>query len=159
MYTGLPQTPCTASWTSTGADAEGAALSVSHSGNVNVGTANASATFLGDANHTGSSNSATFAITKATLDVDAQDASKTYGDLDPAFEQYVTRYQAILEKLRIARSTIQACCGLASNSFSSRGWWGAETSTRCGSASAASSVAKPRERAGTLERRRDHRPP
>ena len=85
VYTGLPQTPCTASWTSTGADAEGAALSVSHSGNVNVGTANASATFLGDANHTGSSNSATFAITKATLDVDAQDASKTYGDLDPAF--------------------------------------------------------------------------
>jgi hypothetical protein len=51
--------------TSTGADAETAALTVGYSDNVVVGTATASATFAGDANHTGSSNATTFDITKA----------------------------------------------------------------------------------------------
>jgi hypothetical protein len=41
-------------------------VSVSYSNNTNAGTANASASFTGDANHTGSSDSKNFAISKAS---------------------------------------------------------------------------------------------
>jgi hypothetical protein len=84
VYNGLAQTPCTASWASTGTDGEGAALTPTYSNNTNVGTANASATFAGDANHTGNSNSANFEITKATLSVNADHMVKTFGQSDPA---------------------------------------------------------------------------
>jgi hypothetical protein len=60
-YTGAAQTPCTASVT--GAGGLNQSLAVSYSNNVNVGTAQASATFAGDANHEGGGDSRTFAIT------------------------------------------------------------------------------------------------
>src|SRR5207245_2460991 len=62
-YTGSAQTPCSA--TVTGAGGLSLAPTPSYSGNTNAGTATASYTFSGDANHTGSSDSKTFDITKA----------------------------------------------------------------------------------------------
>ena len=62
-YNGSAQTPCSASVT-------GAALIqtliVAYVNNINAGTAIASASYPGDANHTGSSGSATFMITQAS---------------------------------------------------------------------------------------------
>ena len=66
-YTGDPLEPCTAN--ATGAGALDVALTVTYTGNLNAGTANASATYAGDANHTGNSASSTFAIERAPSDV------------------------------------------------------------------------------------------
>jgi hypothetical protein len=65
-YTGAAQTPCTATATGTGLNLS---VPVTYTANVNAGTATASATFAGDATYTGSSGSATFAITKAASTV------------------------------------------------------------------------------------------
>src|SRR5439155_6724370 len=63
-YTGSALTPCTASVSGAGGLSQ--ALTVSYSNNTNAGTASASASYAGDANHLGSSDSATFAIAKAS---------------------------------------------------------------------------------------------
>jgi hypothetical protein len=62
-YTGAALEPCTASYS--GAGGLTGTLTPTYTDNVNVGTAHVSATYGGDANHTGSSNSANFEITKA----------------------------------------------------------------------------------------------
>ncbi len=62
-YTGSALTPCTAA--ATGADGLNQPLSIAYTGNTNVGAAGASASYGGDANHTGSSGSGGFAITQA----------------------------------------------------------------------------------------------
>src|SRR5881296_1262272 len=62
-YDGTAHTPCSA--TVAGAGGLSLAPTPSYSGNTNAGTATASHTFPGDANHTGSSDSKTFDITKA----------------------------------------------------------------------------------------------
>src|SRR5439155_1225526 len=62
-FTGSPLTPCTASVSGVGGLSQ--ALTVSYSNNTNAGTATASASYAGDANHLGSSDSATFTIDKA----------------------------------------------------------------------------------------------
>jgi hypothetical protein len=62
-YTGSALTPCTA--TVTGAGGLNQSLTVNYTNNTNAGTATASATFDGDANHTGSSDSKNFTINKA----------------------------------------------------------------------------------------------
>jgi hypothetical protein len=62
-YTGSALEPCSA--TATGAGGLNADLTVSYSDNVNAGTATASASYGGDANHIGDNGSATFAIEKA----------------------------------------------------------------------------------------------
>jgi hypothetical protein len=62
-YDGSPQTPCTASVTGAGGLSQ--LLSVSYAGNTNAGTASASASFAGDDNHDGSSDSKNFIIDKA----------------------------------------------------------------------------------------------
>ncbi|MHA6523527.1 hypothetical protein [Tessaracoccus sp. G1721] len=66
-YTGLPMTPCSASATGVGMAA--VSRTPSYTGNVNVGTATASASWAGDVNHTGSSGTGTFVITKAASTV------------------------------------------------------------------------------------------
>jgi len=66
-YTGAALEPCAASYT--GAGGLSGTLTPTYMDNVNVGTAHASATYGGDANHDGSSNSATFEITKASSTV------------------------------------------------------------------------------------------
>ena len=62
-YTGLPLTPCTASYTTS--DGLSGSLTVSYTDNVNVGTATASSTYAGDANHESSANASTFTIFNA----------------------------------------------------------------------------------------------
>jgi len=62
-YNGAAQTPCTA--TVTGIGGLNDSLTVSYTNNINAGTASASASFAGDANHNGSSDSKTFTIEKA----------------------------------------------------------------------------------------------
>ena len=81
-YDGTAQAPCTAAVTGAGGLSE--SLSVNYVNNVHVGTAMASATFAGDANHAGSSASKTFAITRRPASVTPNAASKVYGDADPA---------------------------------------------------------------------------
>jgi hypothetical protein len=64
IYNGSAQTPCTAAVT--GAGDLNQSLTVNYTNNTNAGTATASASFPGDANHTGSSDSKNFTIDKAT---------------------------------------------------------------------------------------------
>ena len=66
-YTGAPIEPCSASVT--GAGGLDQALTVGYTNNTDVGTANADASYAGDANHTGSGDSKTFGITKASSSV------------------------------------------------------------------------------------------
>jgi hypothetical protein len=66
-YTGLAQTPCSA--TVVGAGELSQSLEVSYTNNTNVGTAGASASYAGDTNHTGSSNTGTFTISKAPTSI------------------------------------------------------------------------------------------
>ncbi|GFE56990.1 S8 family serine peptidase [Geobacter sp. AOG1] len=63
-YNGAAQTPCTAQMSGAGGLSQ--SLPVSYSNNINAGTATASASFAGDTNHTGSSDSKNFTIGKAT---------------------------------------------------------------------------------------------
>ena len=62
-YTGAALEPCTAAVTGAGTLNE--SVPVTHTANVTVGTATASATYTGDANHEGSTDTKTFAIGKA----------------------------------------------------------------------------------------------
>ncbi|MFB7885051.1 PxKF domain-containing protein [Microbacterium sp. NPDC056057] len=59
-YTGAPLTPCTAGVTGAGGLSQ--ALTPTYTANTNTGTAGAAATFAGDANHAGSTDSKTFTI-------------------------------------------------------------------------------------------------
>jgi MBG domain (YGX type)/Carboxypeptidase regulatory-like domain/Bacterial Ig-like domain (group 3) len=89
-YSGGAQTPCTAKVT--GAGGLDQALSISYSNNTFVGTATADASYLGDVNHTGSSDSKNFQITKAVLTVTAQAASRQYSDPNPTFTYNITGF-------------------------------------------------------------------
>ncbi len=62
-YSGAALTPCSASVT--GAGGLNQAVTVTYLNNTNAGTATANASYAGDANHTGSSDSDTFTIDKA----------------------------------------------------------------------------------------------
>src|SRR5205814_8240666 len=77
-YSGSAQTPCSASVTGAG----GLSLSPTpaYSNNINVGIATATYTLSGDSNHTGSTDSKTFNITKNTPTITcATQAAITYG--------------------------------------------------------------------------------
>jgi hypothetical protein len=65
VYNGSPQTPCSVSVT--GAGSLNLSAAPNYTNNTNAGTATASYTFAGDANHTGSSDSKNFTIEKATI--------------------------------------------------------------------------------------------
>ena len=65
VYTGSSITPCSASVTGAGGLSQ--SLTVNYSNNTAVGTATASATYAGDVNHTGSSDSKNFQILPWTL--------------------------------------------------------------------------------------------
>jgi len=92
-YSGAAQTPCSASWASTGLDGEGANLSVSYTNNINAGTAQADATFGGDANHTGSSGSTTFVLRRAPRAAPAHTPPRLYGDANPSLTYVVTGFK------------------------------------------------------------------
>ena len=83
VYTGLAQTPCTASVVGPNLNLTG--LTPTYTNNVNVGTATASYTYPGDTNHLASAPaSATFTITRAALTITASSATVTYGTTVPA---------------------------------------------------------------------------
>ncbi|HTC95446.1 MAG TPA: PxKF domain-containing protein [Terriglobales bacterium] len=75
-YNGAAQTPCTAMVTGFGGLNQSA--TVNYIGNTNAGTATASASFAGDADHSPSSNSTTFEIAPAQLTVTAGSYSGVY---------------------------------------------------------------------------------
>ncbi|PYY00065.1 MAG: hypothetical protein DMG64_17800, partial [Acidobacteria bacterium] len=71
-------TPCTA--TATGVGNLNQSLTVNYTGNVNAGTASATASFLGDGNHNGSTGASSFVIGKAIPTITwTNRASITYG--------------------------------------------------------------------------------
>src|SRR5205823_5523692 len=75
-YNGSALTPCTV--TVTGSGILGPPPALIYTNNINVGTATASASFAGDANHTASSDSKTFQITKAAVTATAGSGSAIY---------------------------------------------------------------------------------
>ncbi|MGH3052335.1 MAG: MBG domain-containing protein, partial [Gaiellaceae bacterium] len=83
VYDGTAQEPCSASVTGAGGLNE--SVSVNYTNNTNAGTATASATYAGDANHTGSSDSQDFEIEKRPITLKANDLTRTYGNSTPAF--------------------------------------------------------------------------
>jgi hypothetical protein len=76
VYNGSAQTPCTATVTGPGPFSQ--SVPVTYSANTNVGPASASATFTGDANHAGSNNRTTFAITPLPVTITAGSYSGVY---------------------------------------------------------------------------------
>jgi hypothetical protein len=81
VYAGSAQTPCTATITGDGGLNTTVALAGSdYANNTNVGTATASYTYAGDANHSGSTGSSSFGITARGETVTATSGSITYGD-------------------------------------------------------------------------------
>jgi hypothetical protein len=79
-YSGAAQTPCSAIVTGVGGLSVN--LTVSYTNNINAGTATASASYAGDANHTASMNSTTFVINPAatTTSVTSSLNPSTFGD-------------------------------------------------------------------------------
>src|SRR5262249_29201715 len=65
-----------------------------YTGNTGAGTATASYDYPGDATHLPSSDSATFEIGQATLEVDAAAGSKTFGEDDPALDWTLSGFVA-----------------------------------------------------------------
>jgi hypothetical protein len=82
VYDGSAKTPCSA--TLTGAGGLNQLLSVSYSDHVHAGTATASASYPGDANHEGSNDSQSFTIDKRTVTASIVAADKTYDGTDDA---------------------------------------------------------------------------
>src|SRR3989454_1588321 len=80
-YTGSAQTPCSA--TVTGVGGLSLTPTPSYGGNTNAGTATASHTVPGDANHTGSSDSKTFGIRQANSSMTVRGTETAY-DYSPA---------------------------------------------------------------------------
>jgi hypothetical protein len=74
-YNGAAQEPCTAA--ATGAGGLNQSLAVSYTNNTNAGTATASASYAGDANHDGSNDSKNFTIAKALLTITAAASPNT----------------------------------------------------------------------------------
>jgi uncharacterized repeat protein (TIGR01451 family) len=75
-YTGSAQTPCTVSVT--GAGELSLSPAPSYTNNTNAGTANASYTYAGDDNHSGSSDSQDFSIDKVNATITVTPYSVTY---------------------------------------------------------------------------------
>jgi YDG domain/Bacterial Ig-like domain (group 3) len=82
VYDGSAQEPCSASVT--GAGGLNQPLTVNYSNNRNAGTASASASYAGDANHNGSSDSQTFTIAKRSVTASITAEDKTYDGSDAA---------------------------------------------------------------------------
>jgi hypothetical protein len=95
-YDGSARNPCSA--TVTGAGGLSQSVSVDYSSNTNAGTATASATFAGDANHDGSSDSKAFTIAKADQTITFDDApfSSIY---DTTFQVHPTASAGLLISL------------------------------------------------------------
>ncbi|MBI3630787.1 MAG: DUF5011 domain-containing protein [Candidatus Sungbacteria bacterium] len=84
-YTGVAQTPCTASATGVGMSPVDVTGSLIYSNNVHASTATADASWAGDTNHTGNTGSGSFIIGQAILTVTASSASVLQGAPMPTF--------------------------------------------------------------------------
>ena len=85
-YTGLAQTPCTASYS--GAGGLSGSLTPTYANNTNVGTATVSASWGGESNHTGNTGSGSFSISQAAGSVSINNipVSAEYGgSFNPTF--------------------------------------------------------------------------
>jgi hypothetical protein len=85
---------------------------VNYSNNTGAGQATASYTYAGDANHTGSSDSTTFTIDKATLTVKAEDATKLLGAANPTFN---AGYSGFVNGETLATSGVSGSPSLTTN--------------------------------------------
>ncbi len=88
-YTGSAITVCTATVTGAGGLNE-AVTPVTYSNNTNVGTAGASATYAGDANHPASTGTGSFAITAAPLSVTANNKARSRTAPNPVLDGTLT---------------------------------------------------------------------
>ncbi|MGA2501559.1 MAG: MBG domain-containing protein, partial [Tepidisphaeraceae bacterium] len=77
-YNGTAWTPCTATATGAGGLSTDVTIDIQYQNNTNPGTASVSVSYTGDANHTGSSNQTTFAISGASVTASAGGGSFTY---------------------------------------------------------------------------------
>ena len=82
IYDGSARTPCTVAVTGAGGLSLTPAASYSH--NTDAGTATASYTYAGDANHDGSSDSKDFTINKRNVTASISAADKTYDSTNAA---------------------------------------------------------------------------
>ena len=71
VYTGMEQTPCTAKASGVGIESD-VTLTVSYTGNINVGTATANASWTGDANDEGSTGSRQFRHHQSYIHCDSE---------------------------------------------------------------------------------------
>ena len=83
-YTGLAQTPCTASASGVGMIDVDVTGSLDYHNNTNAGLATADASWGGDINHTGNVGSGSFTIDPATLTITASSGSMIQGGTVPA---------------------------------------------------------------------------
>lgn len=85
VYTGLAITPCTATAAGVGLPPFDVSGSLVYADNLNAGAATATASWAGDANHTGSGGAGSFAINQGLLTVRANDQTILAGAPDPLF--------------------------------------------------------------------------
>ncbi|HYB93513.1 MAG TPA: MBG domain-containing protein, partial [Vicinamibacterales bacterium] len=90
VYTGSAVETCSVSVTGDGGLNE--APAATYANNVSVGTATASYSYAGDANHEPSSDSEAFSITKKSAIVTPMAAGKTYGEADPSLTGTITGF-------------------------------------------------------------------
>jgi VCBS repeat-containing protein len=88
VYTGAAQTVCTA--TVTGPGGLNQSVPVTYTNNTNAGTANASATYAGNANYSGSTGTGNFAIAKKALTVTANSVTQSHAATWPVFTGVMT---------------------------------------------------------------------
>jgi hypothetical protein len=110
-YTGVAQTPCTVSVT--GAGDLNLTPTADHSNNMNAGTASASYTYAGDANHTGSDDSTDFTIDQAPLTITASSGSMIQGASVPAitasYDGFVNgETESVLADLPVCSTTAES---------------------------------------------------
>ena len=110
VYTGSAQTPCTATYTTS--DGLNGPLDVNYSGNTNVGTANAGASYTGDSNHSGNSGTGTFGITQASQSISVTKNAPSSADYNSSFDVSANTTSG----LDVAITTTGGCSGSGTNS-------------------------------------------
>jgi uncharacterized repeat protein (TIGR01451 family) len=78
-YTGSALTPCTAVASDPGMTPVDVSSSLTYGANIDAGTVTVGASWSGDDNHSASSGTGSFSISKLALTIKANDKSKTYG--------------------------------------------------------------------------------
>jgi hypothetical protein len=93
VYTSLPIEPCTAEANGVGLSPIDVSASLTYLANTDVGTAEADASYAGDANHFDSSGGITFTIGKAHFTVTANNQARLYGDANPTLTYVISGFK------------------------------------------------------------------